>query len=58
MGSCFLPSFLCVVVVSVDRFLAIYLLLRYQVLVTYKRVVAVVLSVWVLSGVVGSPDIN
>ncbi len=42
-------SFLCVVAVSVDRFLAIHLHLRYQELVTHKRVVAVVISIWVLS---------
>ena len=35
--------------VSVDRFLAIHLHLRYQELVTHKRVVAVVISKWVLS---------
>ena len=34
---------------TVDRFLAIHLHLRYQELVTHKRVVAVVISVWVLS---------
>ena len=34
---------------TVDRFLAIHLHLRYQELVTHKRVVAVVMSVWVLS---------
>ena len=42
-------SFLGVVAVSVDRFLAIHLHLRYQELVTHKRVVAVVISIWVLS---------
>ena len=35
--------------VSVDRFLAIHLHLRYQELLTHKRVVAVVISIWVLS---------
>ena len=44
-----LASFFSVVVVSVDRFLAIHLHLRYQELVTYKRVVAVVISMWVFS---------
>ena len=44
-----LASFLVVVAVSVDRFLAILLHLRYQELVTHKRVVAVVISVWLLS---------
>ena len=34
---------------TVDRFLAIHLHLRYQELVTHKRVVAVVISVWVFS---------
>ena len=38
-----------VVAVSIDRFLAIHLHLRYQELVTHKRVVAVVISIWVLS---------
>ena len=42
-------SFLGVVAVSVDRFLAIQLHLRYQELVTYKRVVAVVTSIWLFS---------
>ena len=42
-------SFLGVVAVSVDRFLAIHLDLRYQELVTHKRVVALVISIWVIS---------
>ena len=33
-----------------ERFIAILYYLRYQELVTYKRVVAVVVSIWVLSG--------
>ena len=44
-----LASFLGVVAVSVDRFLAIHLHLRYQELVTHKRVVAVVISIWLFS---------
>ena len=44
-----LASFLGVVAVSVDRFLAIHLHLRYQELVTHKRVVAMVISIWLLS---------
>ena len=44
-----LASFCGVVAVSVDRFLAIHLHLRYQELVTRKRVVAVVISIWVSS---------
>ena len=42
-------SYLTVVVISVDRFLAIYIHLRYQELVTHKRVVAVVISIWLFS---------
>ena len=47
-------SFCNVVAISVDRFLAIHLHLRYQELVTHKRVVAVVISIWVLSGFLSS----
>ena len=42
-------SFLSVVAISVDRFLAIHLHLRYQELVTHKRVVVVVISIWLFS---------
>ena len=42
-------SFLGVVTVSVDRFLAVHLHLRYQELVTHKRVVILVISIWVYS---------
>ena len=42
-------SFFLVVAITVDRFLAIHLHLRYQELVTHKRVVAVVISIWILS---------
>ena len=45
-------SFISVVAVSVDRFLAVHLHLRYQELVTHKRVVAVLMSIWVFSGIV------
>ena len=44
-----LASFFGVVALSFDRFLAIHLHLRYQELVTHKRVVAVVILIWVLS---------
>ena len=40
-------SFLGIIALTVDRFLAIHLHLRYQELVTHRRVVAVVISVWV-----------
>lgn len=45
-------SFLGVTALSVDRFLAIHLHLRYQAIVTHKRVVASVVSIWVLSAVI------
>ena len=42
-------SFFGVTALTVDRFLAIHLHLRYQELVTHKRIVAVVISIWLLS---------
>ena len=45
-------SSFCVTALSVDRFLAIYLHLRYQELVTSKRVAAVVVSIWVTSALI------
>lgn len=45
-------SFLGVTALSVDRFLAIHLHLRYQAIVTHKRVVASSVSIWVLSAVI------
>ena len=47
-------SFYGVIAISVDRFLTIHLHLRYQELVTHKRVVAVVILIWVLSAFVSS----
>ena len=44
-------SFFGVTALTVDRFLAIHLHLRYNELVTHKRVVAVVISIWVLSAI-------
>ena len=44
-------SFFGVTALTVDRFLAIHLHLRYQELVTHKRVVAAVISLWVLSAI-------
>ena len=40
-----------IVALSADRFLAIHHHLRYQELVTYRRVVAVVISFWVFSAI-------
>ena len=45
-------SFFGVVAVTVDRFLAIHLHLRYQELVTHKHVLAVTISIWVLSALI------
>ena len=50
-------SFFCVLALSVDRFLAIHLHLRYKELITHKRVDAVVILIWVfgaLLSVMGS----
>ncbi|KAL9965791.1 hypothetical protein ACROYT_G029638 [Oculina patagonica] len=47
-------SFFGVVALGVDRFLAIHLHLRYTELVTHKRVVAVVISIWVFSAILSS----
>lgn len=57
-------SFLGVLAVSADRFLAIHLHLRYQELVTHKRVLTSVISLWLASMVVSvaalwlSPDVK
>ena len=45
-------SFLGVMALSVDRFLAIHLHLRYQAIVTHKRVISSVVSIWVFSAVI------
>ena len=45
-------SLFSVTALCADRFLAIYLHLRYQELVTYKRNAAVVTSIWVLSALI------
>ena len=47
-------SLFSVVTVSLDRFLAVHLHLRYQELVTHKRVLAVVISIWLLSAIISS----
>ena len=45
-------SLFSVTALCADRFLAIYLHLRYQELVTYKRVAAAVVSIWVISALI------
>ena len=47
-------SLFSVVTISVDRFLAVHLHLRYQELVTHKRVIAAVISIWLLSAIISS----
>ena len=47
-------SLLNVVTISVDRFLAVHLHLRYQERVTHKRVIAAVISIWLLSAIISS----
>ena len=47
-------SYFAVLALTVDRFLAIHLHLRYQEFVTHKRVVAVVISIMVLSSFISS----
>ena len=47
-------SLFSVVTISVDRFLAVHLHLRYQELVTHERVIAVVISIWLLSAIISS----
>ena len=44
-------SFFAVTTLTLDRFLAIHLHLRYQELVTHKRVIAAVILIWVLSAI-------
>ena len=53
-----LASLFGVLAISVDRFLAIHLHLRYRELLTHKRVVAVVILVWSLSGFLSLPGIR
>ena len=54
MNFYFTASFQGIMAITLDRFLAIHFHLRYQELVTHKRVVAVVISIWVLSAVLSS----
>ncbi|CAH3146045.1 unnamed protein product, partial [Pocillopora meandrina] len=49
-----LSSLFNVVTISVDRFLAVYLHLRYKELVTHKRVIAAVISIWLFSAIISS----
>ncbi|KAL9986832.1 hypothetical protein ACROYT_G001036 [Oculina patagonica] len=56
-------SFLTIVVIAVDRVLAVFLHLRYQELETFRRVVIALVSLWLISAVAASiyislPDQN
>ena len=51
-------SILGVLVLSVDRFLAVFLHLRYQEIVTPKRVVSILILSWVISTIVSLPWIT
>ena len=51
----FCVSSVCnVVTISLDRFLAVHLHLRYQELVTHKLVIAAVISVWLFSAIIST----
>ena len=45
-------SFLSVTALSVDRFLAVHIHLRYQKFLTHKRVIAAAITIWVLSALI------
>ena len=47
-------SFLGIMALSVDRFLAVHLHLRYRELVTYKRVLSLAILTWVFSALLSS----
>ena len=49
-----ISSLFKVVAISVDRFLAVRLHLRYQELVTHKRVITAVISIWLFSALTSS----
>ena len=51
------PSIFGVTALSAERFLAIHLHLRYKELVTHKRVVAVVILIWLFSAFLSSLDL-
>ena len=53
-GTFSIASVFGVMAISVDRFLAIHLHLRYQELVTHKRVVTVVITLWLFSAFLSS----
>ena len=57
-GICFtVASFLNITALGADRFLAIHLHLRYQELVTHRRIVTAVITIWVFSATVSLFDL-
>ena len=52
MNLLYYTTFFGVTTLTVGRFLAIHLHLRYQELVTHKRVIAVVISMWVFGAII------
>ena len=48
----YFATLLIVIVLCAERFASIHFYLRYQELTTYRRVVAVVVSIWVFSGLI------
>ena len=57
-GICFTTaSFLNITALGADRFLAIHLHLRYQELVTHRRIVTAVITIWVFSATVSLFDL-
>ena len=57
-GICFTAaSFLNITALGADRFLAIHLHLRYQELVTHRRIVTAVITIWVFSATVSLFDL-
>ena len=58
LGICFTAaSFLNITALGADRFLAIHLHLRYQELVTHRRIVTAVITIWVFSATVSLFDL-
>ena len=56
-GICFTTaSFLNITALGADRFLAIHLHLRYQELVTHRRIVTAVITIWVFSCLLYTSD--
>ena len=49
-----ISSLFNVITISVDRFLAVHLHLRYQERVTHKRVIAAVISIWLFSAIIST----